>query len=327
MFCNFTKLYINHFIKNKYNLIDNNNLLLSLINKKEDILNFINNTNINITYNYNIKYDISKYLKSYFIDYENVKLQINDLKKNILIKWNNNKIYILSKEINKKLLLKIKLCIYILEYLRNNNKNIKIILLLTDLIKYSPINNEIIDVKHINSGYSYDNKIVIWRYEEFEKVLLHEIIHVLNLDKRDTHVDNIINTKFHNYFEALTDFYAILYHIIYISLITNTNLKLLLEIELSFIKNQAFKMASILNFNISNFKYNINIKQNTSAFSYFILKYLLFEYIIQLSEKDIFKYLNNINYNLLLNNIKNIKIKKYNYKIFTSLRMTLLQLK
>ena len=135
MFCNFTKLYIYYFIKNKYNLNDNNNLLLSLIDEKQKILKFINNTNINITYNYDIKYNISKYLNSYFIDSKNVKLQINNLKQYVLIKWNNNKIYIISTEITKKLLFKIKLCIYILEYLRRDNKNIEIILILTNLTK------------------------------------------------------------------------------------------------------------------------------------------------------------------------------------------------
>jgi hypothetical protein len=327
MFCHFTKLYLNYFIKKKYNLDDNNSLLLLIINERSNIFNFMKNTNIKIVYKYNFDYNINKYIKSYFVDVNSVNTQLKYMKNKILIKWNNNKIVLIIDKITDILLYKIKLLIYILEYLRNNNDKINIILILTKLKKYKPINNEIIDVKHINSGYSYNNNIFIWRYEEFEKVLLHEIIHVFKLDKRDDIVNNIINSDFHNYFEALTDFYAIIYHIIYLSLITNINIKLLLEIELEFIKNQALKMIDILDIVIFNNISNINVNQKTSAYSYYILKYLLFEYILKLNNNNLKKYLKKINYNLLLNNVLKIKIINSSYNNFESLRMTLFQLK
>ena len=328
MFCNFTKLYINYFIKKKYNLDYNNPLLLFLINEKHNILNFIQNTNIKIKYEYNFDCNIDKYINSYFVDSKNVNIQLKYMQDKILIMWNKNKIILKINKITNILLVKIKLLIYILEYLRNNNNKINIIMILTPLIKKEPVTNEIINVKHINSGYSYDNNIFIWRYEEFEKVFLHELIHVFKLDKRNHHVHNIITSQFHNYFEALTDFYAIIYHIIYLSFITNINVKLLLEIELGFIRNQAFKISNILNINITNCTLNINVNQKSSAFSYYILKYFLFEYFLKFNNKDLKKYLKKINYNILLNNIFNIKIiNSNNNNNFSSLRMTLLQLK
>ena len=121
--------------------------------------------------------------------------------------------------------------------------------------------------------------------------------------------------------------YAILYHIIYISIITKIELKILLELEISYIKNQAMKLNNF--FNLQNWKNKPNkyINQNTSAFSYYILKYLLFEYLLTLQDYDIYTYLNDINYEDLLNKILN---KPFNQKEFInldSMKMTLLQLK
>ena len=333
MFSSFTKKYFDYFLKNKYNLDDNNILVLLLNSEKEKIFDFIKNTklNINVDVDYSIN-NILKYCKSYFVD-KNINLELKDLNQTILVSWNNyinnykNKIIIKTENINIEiLLLKIKIIIYMIEYL-GNNKNLNIILILSKLKKHAPNRNEIINVEHINSGYSYDNTIVIWRYEEFEKVFFHEIIHVLRLDKREDNTDEIINTEFHNYFEAITDFYAIIYHIIYLSLITNINPKLFLEIELGFIKNQAMNITSILDLNDFSFNEKMIVKQKSSAFSYYIIKYLLFEYIIKLNIKNLLSYLKQINYNILLNNIINNKFIKYNYYNIKSLRMTLFQLK
>ena len=329
MFSKFTKENISYYIDNKYNLDDDNSLILLLNDEKAKILNFIKNNNIDIKYELNANMNISKYCDSYFVETKIVSQKINSMGNTIIIKWNNSKNKIILKTNDENyniLLLKIKIIIYIIEYLENK-KNLNIILVLTDLEKYIPNNDEIIDVIHINSGYSYNNTIFIWRYEEFEKVFFHEIIHVFRLDKRDDKTDKIINSKFENYFEAMTDIYAIIYHIIYLSLITNISPKLLLEIELSFIKNQAMLMNNIFNLNEWTLNEKITINQNSSGFSYYILKYLLLDYILKLKKKNLLKYLKNINYSILLNSIMHKKFIKYNYNNIKSLRMTLFQLK
>jgi len=334
IFTNYTKNNLSKFIDNREILDNKNSLLVSLYNKKNIIINFINNIIINIKINNNYQFEYKKYCNSRFVDKKIINLQFIY---SLLIEWNNNNKIIIKTNVKniKSIILKIKILIYLIEYIKsisiNSDKSVFIILILSNLKKIYPIKKKIITSKNVNSGYTdfTNNVIFIWRYEEFEKVLFHEIIHFCKLDKSTHYISNIINTdnNSHNYFEAITDLYAILYHIIYISIITKIELKILLELEISYIKNQAMKLNNF--FNLQNWKNKPNkyINQNTSAFSYYILKYLLFEYLLTLQDCDIYKYLNDINYNDLLNKILN---KPFNQKEFInldSMKMTLLQLK
>lgn len=334
MFCDFTKKYINYFLENKYNLDDNNSLVLLLNNEKNNILKFIENNKIKINYNkngsnnYNSK--IVKYTNNFFVDTDNVLNELNFLNETIVIEWNTNKIIVKTNIVDDILIHKINIIIYIIEYLGTCNY-LEIILILTDLKKHKPsTENEIVGPKHVNSGYCRHFKsnskktIYIWRYEEFEKVTFHEVIHALNLDKRDNITQPIIISKYHNYFEAITDFYAIIYHIIYLSLITNITPKLLLEIELGFIRNQAINVHNILKLNLNELQF-IKINQGSNVFSYYIIKYLLFKYLLEIN--NIKTYLKKIKLNDLLKNVMKIKFKDYSYNNIKSLRMTLFQLK
>ena len=91
MFSDFTKKYFDYFLKNKYNLDDNNILVLLLINEKKKIIDFIKNTklNIDVDYTYNIS-NILKYCNSYFVD-KNINLELKYLNQTILVSWNNYK--------------------------------------------------------------------------------------------------------------------------------------------------------------------------------------------------------------------------------------------
>ena len=83
-------------------------------------------------------------------------------------------------------------------------------------------------------------------------------------------------------------------------------------------------------FNLTEWNINesiLNIKQNSNGFSYYIIKYLLFEYILKLDNINILEYLKKINYNLLLKNIMKFKFINLKYNNIESLRMTLFQLK
>lgn len=151
------------------------------------------------------------------------------------------------------------------------------------------------------------------------------------MDCRDQDIHNKFNIiGEHRYYEAITDFWGIFYYIIYISIVTKIQIKLILEIEITFIKNQAMILNDYYDLNSwsseNNNLQDIIIKQNTAALAYYIIKYLIFMYIIN----------NNININNILDNYDNflnIILKKgLNQENFillnnNSLRMTLIQFK
>ena len=288
----FSKKYINDFYKLKYNLSNNNNLLVSLINNKKNFLKFKENNDIKIKIKeepYNI--NINKLLESDFIIKDILKNEYDKLPNNFSISWNNNIIYVKCTE-TKNIIKKLKLLVYIIEYIKeiNNIKlDVKAYLFLCDLKKLQPDKWISLSVNNVNSGYTDNmNKYMfIWRYEEFEKVLMHEVVHLFNLDKKN-------NT----YCEAITDYYGIQYYLIYLSIMLKTDIKLLLELEITFMRNQAYIL------------YN-NVPENSPSYIYYIVKYILF-----ITDNIDFNHINN-----KLNIDMNIKI------IYTnSMRMTLLQI-
>lgn len=352
----FTKDNIQIFYNNKYNLDQNNKLLNLLRTERNNINQFIKNNKINI----NIKLlknkeitELDKKIKKYsnvFWVQDNLTDNINNLDINCLITWETfsikqkNKITLIKPSllnettyINKfyiktdrktlyKFLKRIKYMILLFEYLKtktNDNRKIEIYLILSKLEKIYPLDNSIIDVPNVNSGYTdlLEDYIFVWRQEEFEKVLIHEMIHFLNLEKRD-HFNRsfrLPNIKGHvDFHEAFTDFWGILYHLIYINIVTNKSIKLLFEIELSFIKNQAKQMNNYMNLGTWNNSPNILVKQKTPAFSYYIVKYLLFEYLLNNDIHD--------NYHDTIIYALNKKLINENIININSSRMTLLQL-
>jgi len=278
---------------------------------------------------------IKEYSDTPWVDTKSISKELNKMNQNILFKWDSiinnddkptiNYIYVKSNKLNIQLMnRKIKLIAFIIEYLKykNNyvNKPVNIYLILTQLKKYFPEPNQNIGVKNANTGYTDFSKdiIFIWRNEELEKVIFHEICHYLDMDKRDHHVDHIavINGP-HSYFEAITDFLGILYHIIFLSILSKTSIKYLLEIELGFIKNQAMFMNDY--FKLGNWKNGSEntIKQSTPAFSYYIIKWMIFEYLLN---HDL------VDYHHLISSISKIGFKQEPFVKITSSRMTILQL-
>jgi hypothetical protein len=339
---NFTRDNILLFKSNKYLLNNNNILVEKLKNERIHIKTFIKNFNTNINIEIitdiillsKLNKKIIKYSNQFFVHNKGVIDELNNnISINVLyrITWgiSNTIIIKTNEEQFKKFKPRIKFIIRIIEYFKfktnNNINNMTIYLILTGLTKFFP-NNKIIDVKHVNSGYTdfNENIIFIWRYEEFEKVLFHELIHYFDLDSRDHNFHNIINFKGHHacYYEAITDFWGISYYLIFISLVSNISLKILLEIELIFIRNQAMQLNNY--YKLKNWKTKPNkiIEQKTSAFSYYIIKYLLFEYALN-NNIDI----NMENYNDILKEILDKGFKTYPYIKINSARMTLLQLK
>ena len=319
-----------------YNLSNDSKLLISIKLEKDKIKQFMKENSINVTFKklelddvIKLEKKLIEYANPYWVDKKSLIENFPTLDENYLITWSKiNKIHIrCNKSKIKSILERINTIIYLLEYIRmkSNNPNIEmdIYIVLSDLIKLFPENNKIIGIKNANTGYTdfQKNIIFIWRYEEFEKVLFHEAIHLFDLDKKDDHVDHIADIDGpHNYCEAITDVLGIYYHIIFISLITKVKIKILLELELSFIRNQAMTLNDYLRLDNWKGKPNKIIKQSTAAFSYYILKYLIFEWLIDNNLDE------SINYNDLLQKslTKGFIMKPY-VKIKSS-RMSLLQL-
>jgi len=321
----FTKKNFILFKKFKYVLDDDNILLKYIKDERKNIINF-KKTPINISISNLDNYDnIYNYTDSKFVDTKNL---LNDMKTlNIIykIQWGENLIIIITdqkKDYSKRL----KVIIHIIEYLKEkirNNKNVTIYLVLSRLEKMFPTDTKIIKPKNANSGYndSSTDIIFIWRKEEFEKVLFHELIHCFDLDKRTEHTHDIINTDGpHLYFEAVTDFQGIIYHLIYLSLMTKKKIIRLLEYELGFIRNQAMNLNNFWELRNWNIKPEIIIKQKTAAFSYYILKYIMFEYFLN-NKINLFE-----DYNVILDNILKNGFTMLEFIKMESLRMTLFQL-
>jgi hypothetical protein len=340
----FTINNLKEFKKNKYELSNNSNLVRIFRAERDLIINFIK-----INPKFYVKYELLKnnqiislnkklyeFAGTTWVDTNSVINEINILDSGYLYQWNSigdfdndstiNYIYVKSdKQMKKSLNNKIKLIAYIIEYLKHKNnqinKSINMFLVLTNLQKKFPENNQIMGIKNANTGYTdfRKNIIYIWRKEELEKVIFHEICHYLDMDKRDHTVEHIININGpYSYYEAITDFWGILYNLVFVSILSKTSIKLLLNIELGFIKNQAMYLNEYLKIKNWKIKSKDIINQISPAFSYYILKFMIFEYLIN----------NNLdyNYNDLISNISKIGFIQEPYIKLKSSRMTIIQL-
>jgi hypothetical protein len=343
----FTLENIKLFKLHKYDLSDQNTLLLNLRNERDRLKDFIRrNPKIKLDIR-KIKHDdiikIDEKIKNYadvdWVDKKSLINELNYLDNTMEIYWNTladsmdginkvNKITIKVRSNEKsKVLSRIKYLIWFIEYLKHKSLNTKlecdIWLVLSPIKKLFPNPNQIIGIKNVNTGYTdfIKNIIFVWRWEEYEKVLFHEIVHYFDMDSRNHHVNSIILSHGpHSYFEAFTDYQAVFYHLIYLGIITKHSIKLLLELELGFIRNQAIRLNNFFNLGKWKGKPNKIIKQNTPAFSYYILKYLIFKILL---DNDISSF---SNYNQLIKKSMELGIDSHNVNNLESSRMTLLQL-
>ena len=265
--------------------------------------------------------------------------------------FNNDKIF--DNTIRDKLVLNIY---RITKWIYNLNPIKKITLYYLDTIIDKRIIKDInyLCSQNINSGLSTTEYIMIWRREEVLKVLIHELIHYLNIDlKHNTQLEKIIDYPIgiFNYpiliNETITELQAQLFNILYILISDNINspisdiiklFKIFYNLEQIFSWYQFTKIMnyfSINSFDIESIKENFN--QSTNVYSYFILKSILsmyffdilyeLDYIKKLIKQDIRdKY-------LMIDKVKNIidnlpivflnKIIKNQHMNDDSLRMTI----
>lgn len=222
---------------------------------------------------------------------------------------------------------------------------INVDIFLTHFKKKINKDSKILGPRETNSGFAdRNNKLCIFRSEELNKVLVHELIHYLDLDLQDVDFQD-----FYNFFnispnqtvllnEAYTEIVAILIN----SIIDSDNItsnKTILNNELKFSCYQVAKILVFYGFTNADefFQPNTNskFKQNTSIFSYFIVKTILLYNLNTFLE---LYYKNNINrYNfrhliLKLVDTKFIELinrfmvyintNKQNHTLYNTLKMT-----
>lgn len=287
-----------------------------------DIYKIINNSYFNIqntNYNYNLnkinnhKFEeknlyipekiitwINKYTKYIY----NYILYIN--KRKIIINIYSNK-YI--KDINNYFF-KIELLFYILTNYSNINcsKNINLKIYLTPFKKLWD-GTENIDIFNVNTGISTIgcinySSILLYRKEEWYKVLIHEVMHNLNLDFANIYREKyklilkenfFINSKY-DLTETYSEFWARQLNLMIFSYLNIEKkeifklfynyYKIILNKEIIFSLQQANKLSKII--------YLSNYKEKTNVFCYYILTSVLMFY-----SKDFIIWCKNNNTNLI----------------------------
>ena len=207
-------------------------------------------------------------------------------------------------------------------------KNLTIYLFFTDYKKKLNVNkNVILDAININTGVSdicsNNSNIIIYRKEEWFKVLIHEIFHNYNLDfaKADTsHVKDIFKKYFFiksdfNIYEIYCESMARLINTLYVGIYSlnydnyNTfyyQFKMMFTYEIIFSIMQANKILHYMDLNYKGIIMQDtsslnNYNENTNVFCYYIGVALIF---ININKYINFIYSNN--YNILRFNHKNI---------------------
>jgi hypothetical protein len=274
-------------------------------NKIKIIDNYCNSSNI-IDFKYINNYLDNKFIgknKEKIIQDINIKKIINLNNLHIEIYYNNN-----IRNIDN-LIYNIFLIYNILKNIfKIRERKLNIIIFYCDIKKQHYKKNKIIDFENMNSGISYNNKIILFRQEEILKVFIHELLHTFGVDNHNLSivkkVKNIFKIDSDNLFnEGYIEFLAIIFHSLFVSSILSNSFNsmkkyfnIIINYEIIFSLVQLIKFLNIYNINFLDFLNNNNYKENTSAFSYIYLKFIL-----------IFKY------NLFLNYIlKYNKISLYN---------------
>ncbi len=178
----------------------------------------------------------------------------------------------------------------------NHNEKIILKLYLSDLKKQFPKTKKVLNEDNVNSGLTLFNgnerMIIIYRKEEIEKVLLHELVHYYGFDFHyyDNQYDNYFMNRFkikvsHPYknsnnplalYESYTDTLACYGHIIANVLFKHSDKSTQIIQSLitdQFIKEKQYYMKQARKV----LRYG-SLKENTHCFSYYICKAVLFKH-------------------------------------------------
>lgn len=286
------ELYNN--LLNIYKEIDKFSFLKSF--KKRDIkINFLeNNKFFPIEIQYYIKKETNRVISL------NLKINYNNFI--LYFYFDKNSKNFIEEDIKKTILILYLLSLYDID---KYYKTILIEIYLTPFRKFLPKSkNEVIDVKHVNSGLTISrNKqekiILIYRQEEWFKVLIHELFHALNFDFSLFNINKIreimkkefgLNSEY-NIYETYCETWARILNVMiitFLKIIKKNNLenkflkknflfnfRKAMEIEKYYSILQASKIINRIN----NLKSLNDYKENTNVLCYYLFtSALIFNY-------------------------------------------------
>lgn len=338
---NLTNEYIKRFKKN--------NIDYPYLEKVYNIFEKYISNNIKYSNNCILNYDIFNF-NNRFISNIVIK-NIDKLHNKCIVKFNiNNNLIQLDIYHNEKNIDKFieTLIIYInfMYNISNYNGDLKIKYYLTNCKKTLSKNilknrNHIFTENEINTGITSNNLIIIWRKEEVLKTTIHELLHYMNLDYRDTdnnlneYYNNIYNSNSNiNSFEAYTDYWAIIINAYLSTKLLNKSYKFFKDIITIEINHTLYQCHKILYLSRKNNNKIIDFNKYTNIIPYYFIKCSLF-----LSLNDTLKYFINNNNNLFkiidinkyYNYLKTLNIikpnsKRFNNNIILSMRMSICEL-
>ena len=277
------------YLKDEINIINKKDFIVWYNTNSNKVSNLIYNINFNKYYDDDFLECINIY-KNPFLSFEIEEYIQNNIKYKYYYKDSNLNITLFSKnKIEDKLISDIHNVIKFITIIFDISIKINLIIFMTPFKK---ILNNNFTPHEINTGSTIrGNIIILWRFEELIKVLIHELIHYLNLDlNSDVIIVNKLIKKINidKYSElrpneAYTETIAILLYTYYNLLKINNN-----KFDIN-LYNELFKHEVIWSYYqcskiIKHFKCfnkfedlldttkNCKIKQYTSVFSYYIIK-------------------------------------------------------
>jgi hypothetical protein len=173
-----------------------------------------------------------------------------------------------------------------------------------DMKRHMPTAGQSVEPQHINGGYTYRMggklRIVITRWEEFGKVILHEVLHHSYLDMGKLSASTLASLyKLLNLTmercgqtyencqtmlrpnEALVEFWAELHQMLFLSLETG------IAWDIMFVKEKQYALAKAKQLlEHQNTLYGKKWQESTHAFSYIILRAFFMQYILEFLQLD-----------------------------------------
>jgi len=234
-----------------------------------------------------------------------VKVNIEGVTINLELMIFNNKDYNNLGKYDSYIEKSITFLIFLFSFIKNKKpSSITYYLYLTKYKKQLPSNRrEILCGTNCNTGVTYgctvNGRVLIYREEEWFKVLIHETFHMLCLDFNNMYLDNFnnevrkminINSEY-NLFESYTEFWATYLNSVYCATKLTGNIRndkdfmlyfdFCINYERVFSLFQCVKVLNhmgllyenlVSNEEISKSLKNLHYKENTNVFAYYIIK-------------------------------------------------------
>ena len=235
-----------------------------------------------------------KELESQFLSTSICRDIINNLNCLTRLSNENREIYIYHDEIEDININKIDSILNFFDHLTQKKNTIKLKIYLSNQSKNLSEDIDYIGPNNVNSGYSIRSKslICIWRKEELDKVLFHEMVHHLYLDMinhqyifNDYFLKMNLNSKHHNSNEAYTEVLGLIllsiwkfyFYKFYKDMKIEDFVSKFLNIQLAW---SYYQMAKIINYfgcfnkfeDIFNKDVKCKIKEESNIVAYYFLK-------------------------------------------------------